>query len=202
MSEEAKSNLPKGIEQEEYDKAKAVIVSGFKSKADADTIKTAMFEQGIPFSNLLRLYKAITINEGLVISPKAIKAGLEEFLANVDFTQVTEYDHVQQIVDKALETVEGATEKRTVSAIRKLMAGLDLECPKKPRKSDGGGGARVSKINTAIVDFFKGNPAGTVEEFTAMIGGVTTEKSAKKWIRMFKMFSALANGKTSAEGLA
>jgi len=198
----SENTLPKGITQDEYDRAKAIIISGFKAKQDGDTVKTAMFEQGIPFSNLLRLYKAITVAENLVISPKEIKTGIEDCLKNVKFKTLKTWDTVAPLVEYIMGQVEGATEKKIMAALRSKMAELELECPKKPAKAKGEGGVRTSKINTAIVDLFAGNKKATIEQFSEALEKVTTEKSIKKWTRLYKTFFAIANGLTAKKGLA
>ena len=193
--------LPKGIKQEEYDKAKLIIVSGYEAKQDADTIKTAMFENGIPFSNLLRLFKAITVAEKLVISPKEIKDGIGGYLKKVKFKTLKDWTSVEPLVKHIMGQVKGATEKKIMAALRTKMNELELECPKKPKRS-GGDGPRTSKINVAIVDLFAGNKEASAEDFAKALGKVTTEKSLKKWNRLYKTFSAIAQGLTAEKGLA
>jgi len=172
--------LPKGIKQEEYDKAKVIIVSGYEAKQDADAIKTAMFENGIPFSNLLRLFKAITIAEKLVVAPKEIKDGIEGYLKKVKFKTLKNWTNVEPLIKHIMDQVKGATEKKIMAALRTKMTELELECPKKPKKAKGDG-PRVSKINTAIVDLFAGNKEASADDFAEALGEVTTEKSLKKW---------------------
>lgn len=208
VEETKKVTLPKGIDQETYDKAKEIIVSGFKAKQDENAIKSAMFSNGIAFSDLVRLYKAITIGEGLVRSPKEIKADIEKAIKDADVVgslgphaknEDLTYEQFEKVISDTVEAVSGATEKKVVSAIRTALAEEDFEMPKKPKKAKGARSA--GKINSAICDFFAENKEGTADEFKTAIEAVTTEKSAKKWCRMYKMFSALANGQNAAEGL-
>lgn len=192
--------LPKGIKQEEYDKAQAIIISGYKAKQDADTIKTAMFENGIPFSSLLRLFKAITIAKKLVISPKEIKDGIGNYLKNVKFKTLKDWTNVEPLIKHIMGQVEGATEKKIMAALRTKMSELELECPKKPKKKKGDG-PRTSKINVAIVNLFAGNKDASAEDFAKALKEVTTEKSLKKWGRLYKTFSTIAQGLTAEQGL-
>jgi hypothetical protein len=202
--------LPAGIDQETYDKAKEIIVSGFKAKQDENAIKSAMFQNGIVFSDLVRLYKAISIGEGLVLSPKEIKAQIEKAVIDADVVgglgeniknEDIEYENFVPFIEKTLKSIKGATEKKVVSAIRKALNEEDLEMPKKPKKGKGGSRA-AGKINTAIVNLFAENKDATAEDFKVAMEAVTTEKSVKKWCRMYKLFASLATGKNAEEGLA
>jgi hypothetical protein len=194
------TKLPKGIDQETYDNAKAIIVSGFKANQTENDIKSAMFSQGIAFSDLVRLYKSISIGEGLVKSPKEISQGiadavggamvLEDGVTNEDLT----YDIFAPVIAKVLANVVGATEKKVVARIKNVLADMDLEMPKKLKAAKG---ARAgSKINKAIACLFETNVEATAEEFKVAMEAVTTEKSVKKWCRMFPLFSAIAQGKS------
>jgi len=196
------TNLPKGIDQETYDVAKNIIISGFKANQDENTIKSAMFGEGIKFSDLVRLYKAITIGEGLIRSPKEIKADIEKQVAETEIVESLEdreddlsYDELEDDIKRIVAEVEGATEKKVIAAFRNVLAEHDFDMPKKPKKPKG---QKAGKINIAICDAFAENPELTASEFETMIAAVTTEKSVKKWCRMYKLFSALANGKKLA----
>lgn len=184
-------NLPKGVDQETYDKAKNIIVSGFENDAEPDVIKTAMFSEGIPFSQLVRLFKAITINEKLVRDPKEIRAEIGAAIAEYDFDVNTTWDDIEKIVEAIKEKVKGATEKKITSHIKNVMEEKDLEYPRKPRAKKGGrsGG---SKISAAILKYFQENEEPTKEGFAEAMGEITTEKSLKKWVRMYDLFSGLA----------
>lgn len=202
MTEEITKTIPKGISEENYNAAKEIIVSGFQADQDADAIKTAMFSNGIPFSQLVRLFKHITIAEGLVRDPKEIRKEIAEAVNEYDFTAETTWEGIEEVVNEIKEKVKGATEKKITSQIRNVMEDDDLQYPKKPRSKKGGAG-RTSKVNAAIVDYFNDNDqeAYSAEGFTAALAEVTTEKSVKKWARLYKTFAAVANGLDSKEGL-
>ena len=85
-----------------------------------------------------------------------------------------------------------------LKGIRSELNDFDMEMPSKPKAAKG---RSASKINTAVADLFAGNKKATEAEFKTAIEAVTTEKSAKKWLRMFKLFSALANGVNAEKGL-
>lgn len=203
MSDEQTTKLPKGVSQETYDNAKDIIVSGFEANQDENAIKSAMFGAGIVFSDLVRLYKSIIIAEGFVRSPKEIKADiavavesnleLEDGVTNEDLT----FDSFVPVIDAIMTAVQGATEKKIIACLRTVLAEDDLEMPKKPKAAKGAGRAG-SKINKAIADLFAENSEATADEFKVAMEGVTTEKSVKKWCRMYPLFSTLATGKTIA----
>jgi len=196
----------KGIPETQYENAKSVIMQGFENKQDPDEIKTKMFEQGIPFSNLVRLYRAITISEGLVISPAEIRENISEYLDEnlelaEDLTQEDlSFEGFKPIIAEAVKNITGATEKKVIAQIRKRLEDMDLAMPTRPKKSKGG--PKGSKINKTIVDLFFSKPDATSDEFTDAIAEVTTKKSAKKWIRLYPVFSSLATGKSADMGLA
>ncbi len=199
MSEEA--TLPKGIDQEVYDEAKAIIVSGFEANQDEDAIKGAMFNKGISFSNLVRLFKSITVSEGLVRSAKKIKADIQEAVStDFDTSDLTAdtltWEVIEPVLKGILENVKGSTDKKVLNVMKAVLADADLIMPKKPKVKKG---RTAGKINVAIAKFFAENAEATLEEFTTMIIDVTTEKSAKKWCRMYPLFSALAKNEAIAE---
>lgn len=203
--------LPKGITKEVYEKAREIIESGFNAGVTEDGIKTAMFENGIPFSDLMRLYKRITIDSGLVMSSKDIADGIDNAMKGEveavifslgENTDTLSFDMLQPIVEKVKSLVKSATEKRILAAIKKIVEAHDLQMPVRAKSIRGSGSsAGGGKIATVIADVFADNKETTIKEFEEAISAVTTAKSTKKWCRMFKLFSTLANGKGS-KGLA
>jgi len=203
MSKETTFKLPQNVTQEEYDKAKAIIVSGFEAEQDPDVIKTAMFTEGIAFSKLLRIYKSVTLTEGLVIDPKVVKEGIENELTGLKIGEMidedTTYPEIQKVVDTVLKAVKGSTEAKVLSVIRTVFDSQDLDMPKKPKA------ARVTKktlaIQTVVIDLFHKDADTSFEEMQTAIMGIATEGEAKPYLRQFKLFSALSNGLDAEEGL-
>lgn len=199
MTDQAKQTI-KGIDESVYESAKAIIISGFQNDAPEDDIKSAMFEAKVPFSALMRLYKAITISEGLVVASKVAVEAINEYLkAKFKVTKKTadmKHEDFQVVIDDAIENVPGANDKRVRSVLKKRLAEKDIALPKKPKAPKGGSG-KASKVQNAVLDFFKATKEGTLEEFTAMITKIVAEKSVKKYVRLYKVYSALANGKGS-----
>ena len=187
-------DLPRGISPTEYAQASAIIVPGFAAKKDPDVIKTEMFQAGIPFSKLLRLYNAVTINNRLVIPRKEITDNIAAwFGANeVDFTKLTTWENVEPLIQHLEKEIEGATEALIMAHVKSAMAELDLEAPKKPR-----GGVRMNKFEQclkAITNAFAEDSGLTYDGFKEVIAPYTNEGSAKKFLRLFPTFSRLCNG--------
>jgi hypothetical protein len=199
MTDQKKKTV-KGIDEAMYETAKAIIVSGFKNNASEDDIKSAMFEAKVPFSALMRLYKAITINEGLIVSSKVAVANIDKYLkANFKITKKTadmKHEDFQVVIDNVIANVVGANDKRVCSVLKKRLAEKDIALPKKPKAKKGKSG-KASKIQNAILDHFKAKKESTLEEFTAMITEIAAEKSVKKYVSLYKVYSALANGRGS-----
>lgn len=187
--------LPRGIDIETYEKAKSIIVSGFENNATPDDIKSAMFGQGIKFSDLVRLYKAITVNENLVLSDKEINEKVDAVLENeLDISNSTTnedltYEAIEPALTSALE-VKGSTAKRVAVRCARYLAEYDLVMPKKPKTSK----TRTGKVNKTILDVFAANKEATKEEFTTAIEAVTSEKNAKIVSGKYRFFFCLANG--------
>ena len=203
MTKPETPTTPKGISEEHYNLAKKIIESGFAANQDENAIKSAMFEKGILFSDLVRLYKNLTIELGLIRSSKEINEEIDEMLPELleEMDLVDDsltYDDFMPAIDQVCEEVDGANEKRVVGRIRAYLADQDLSMPKKPkaRKGDGGGERAPGKVNKAIADYFKDNDEPTLEGFKVAMNAVTTEKSTKKWCRMFKTFEAISSNKS------
>lgn len=190
--------LPKGISQEVYDNAKFIINSGFENGADPDKIKSALFEAGVKFSQLVRLYRAITINEGLVRAPADIRTDIVKALKKADpnYDGVEKFSDLEVYIADCVKTIKGASEKMVINIIRRTMEVMDLEMPKKPKTKKGKSG---SKINSAILAFFSEKVDATKDEFVAMVKELTTEKSLKKYVRQYEFFSALRNGRATLD---
>jgi hypothetical protein len=190
----------KNIDQDTFYTAEAIILSGFKAGEDEETIKTTMFNAGIKFSDIIRLYSKITISQGLVRSAKDIKTDIQNFLYNTDFidyilekskTEDITYNHFVSTIENAMFEIRGATERLIVSVMRPILNDHDIDMPAKPKvkKLTVGG-----KINATIANAFAQNKAMTEDDFKTVVESVTTEKSARKYCKMYKLFSCLANG--------
>lgn len=182
--------LPRGISQEEYDTAHGIIVDGFANDADPDTIKGAMFENGIPFSKLVRLYSLITTQERLVIPPgevrDTLKTWFEENAPELE-NLASSYSVVDQLAKFLCKEVEGCTPRNAMTAIKNYMEENGVDVPKKPA-----GMGRTSAVAKTIVNGFAENSEMTFEEYKEMLTPLTTEKSINRWLGLYKVFSLIA----------
>ena len=182
--------LPRGISQEEYDTAKAIIVNGFANNADPDQIKGAMFENGIAFSKLVRLYTLITTTERLVIPAKEVRDSLTEWFTTnpPDVASLaSSFSTVDQLARFLVGEIEGVTPRGAFTAIRKYMEENGAEFPKKPA-----GMGRTSAVAKTVVNAFAANTELTFEEYKAILAPITTEKSINRWLGLYKSFSLIA----------
>lgn len=188
--EEEGVKLPRGITQEEYDSAKEIITSGFANDAEPDQIKSAMFEGGIPFSKLLRLYTLITATERLVIPAKEVRESITAFIIenepDID-ALASNYSTLDQFVKHLMTEIEGATSRITFAAVKKWLEEAGYEMPKKPK-----GMGRTSGVAKAIVNAFAENTELTFDEYKLAIEPLTTEKSINRWLGLYKSFALVA----------
>lgn len=182
--------LPRGINQEEYDTAKTIITSGFENGAEPDQIKGAMFEGGIVFGKLERLFKLITISERLVIPVKEVRENVAAWLGENEpdiEALAASYGTVEQLVKHLMDEVEGATTRVLFAAIKKWLEEAGYEMPKKPK-----GMGRTSGVAKAIVNAFAANTELTFEEYKEVLEPLCTEKSINRWLGLYKPFALIA----------
>lgn len=191
-AEDSGFTLPRGIKQEEYDLAKKIIVDGFANNAEPDQIKGAMFENGIPFSKMVRLYKLVTTEERLVIPAKEVKETVEAWFAEntPDLEALAgSYSTVDQLLKHLMGEVEGATPRVVIGCIRSYIEDNGYEMPEKPK-----GMGRTSAVAKSIVNAFAENTELSFDEYKAMLEPITTEKSINRWLGLYKSFSLIAAG--------
>ena len=184
--------LPRGISQEEYDKAKSIIVDGFANNAEPDQIKGALFENGIPFSKMVRLYKLVTTTERLVIPAKEVKETIEAwFTENTPDLEALagSYSTVDQLQKFLLSEIEGATPRVTMGCIRSYLEDNGYAMPDKPK-----GMGRTSAVAKTIVNAFAENTELSFDEYKAILEPICTEKSINRWLGLYKSFSCIAAG--------
>lgn len=195
--EQEEFKLPRGIKQEEYDLASSIIVDGFANGADPDQIKGAMFEQGIPFSKMVRLYKLVTTTERLVIPAKEVREGIvawfEENPPDLEALAAS-YSTVDQLAKHLMGEIEGATPRITFGCIKTYLEDNEYSYPKKPK-----GLGRTSKVAKMIVNAFAENTEITLDEYKAILEPVTTDKSINRWLGLYKAFSLIAAGEPFPE---
>ena len=194
-----------GLSEEEVAKATALIKSGFDNEASPDEIKSKLFEQGIAFSNIARVYRLVTVHEDLVVDPAVVKAEVMEKLNAIKkpAEAVATIEMVDKLVESLCNNVKGAKPGKVMGLIRSWAKGQEIELPKKP--AGGGGGKKgLGKLKTRYIDMFAGNKNLTREEFQAgLADAVKTEKNAKDYTDlMYDVLRAVANGMTSDQIIA
>lgn len=187
----------KGVSIDHYILAKHVIVSGFKNNIDENAIKAEMFKQGVQFSDIVKLFRTITISEGLKIDPKKVKAEIDEVIEdNLDIANNTTnkditYEMFEPIIALVKEEVEGVTNSMIIGRLKAFLAEYDLELPKPPKKRKQ---TFDQKMKQSIVNFFKKSDVATKENYDAMIEEVCNGKSEKiieKWKKEFDFYENL-----------
>ena len=177
--------------------ATQIIEAGHADDKTEDDIKMDMFGAKIPFSKLNSLYKTIAIELGLLVDPKVVTEGVSELVEMVSWDDMETWDDVQGAVDSIADKVDGATPQRVISLIRAHCREEEIELPKKPKGTAGGGGrARGGKAAAAMVELFAANPAPTKQEFYDVVRPVTKgHRNVMDYMNMyFYILSAVKGG--------
>lgn len=192
-----KVKLPKGVTQENYDTAKRIIVSGIGADQEPDAIKSAMFEAGIGFSQLSRLYSVITIAEGLALDPKEITKIIADEIKSIDWTFEEDWSTISGYVDEIVAKAKGATKAKVTTAIKNHWIDNEKEMPRKPAAVRG----RIGSISKTVIDVFAANKKTTEKELAAAIlPHVKAQSNADYYAKLYhKMMYAAANGLTSLQ---
>jgi hypothetical protein len=203
MSKEAAVKLPKGVDQETFDKVRNIIHSGFKAEQSPDTIKSAIFAEGIPFSKLSTLYSMITKADKLVADPKEVAAGIQAGVKNMklNFKRKTPYEYKDLApgIAAILDEVKGATETKVLTVLKKMFAEAEVPFPRKPAPTRG----RIGVVAKTVINVFKKNSKASLEELEeALKPNVKSDKVANDYAKQYhKLGFALANGLSANEVL-
>ena len=138
--------------------ASAIITQGFAEKASDDEMKQAMFSQGIPFSKLNPIFKALSIELGFVVSPAVVTAGIKENMKTCAWEACTTYEHVLAFANQIMTAVPGSTSMRVMQLVKPFAKSLGVELPAAPA-SAAGSRNKVGPVAAAAVDYF--NSTGT-----------------------------------------
>lgn len=189
--------------QEFLNTAEAMILSGFKHGQNEDTIKTDLFtagiSEGITFSQIQKIYKKITINQGLVKTAKEVKADIQNLLEEMkfketvsawDFDEPVDYNKFLPTIDRIIFEIRGATERRVVSVMKNILMEMDMGMPKKPKIKKL---TKNERIFITVINTFFNNSSTTEEEFKTIMESITNIKTAKKWCDMYEIFYYIAN---------
>ena len=192
-----KVKLPKGIAQEQYDIAKRIIVSGMGADQEPDAIKSAMFEAGIGFSKLSRLFTVITIAEGMALDPKEITKIVDAEVKGIKWTFEEDWSVLSGYVSDIVKKAKGTTSAKVTSAIKNHWIDNEKELPRKPAPVRG----RIGSISKTVIDVFANNKKVTEKELAkAILPHVKAQSNADYYAKLYhKMMYAAANGLTSLQ---
>lgn len=187
-----------GVSEEMFNLASTIIISGFKAKQTPDTIKSAIFSKGVPFSKLNKLYNFIVKEEKLIADPKEVEEKIAKVVNNKYFNSddgtvpgsVMDYDHVNQCIEDCVEKVDGASPQKVRAVVRSIFKENDLPLPKKPVVS-----GRLGVVAKTMIDVFGTIAKSTEKECVqALEDAGMTPKGALKYARQFhKVCYAIAN---------
>lgn len=198
---------PKGVSPKLLKQAEKIVLKGFKDHKKENEIKTELAHSGLDFSKTIQLYKYITIEHNLIKSPAEIKNEVTEIIneSNIlstvsekieeDKEDELDYFFFEPIIATIKESIPSVTERKIVSIFNELLDDVNFKIPSKPK------GKRISKIDKAVVNYFYNNDEYDIDSFKEALEKATTERGAKRWLKMFKLLTTIANGQTAEQGL-
>lgn len=188
-------SLPIGVSAADYELAKGIVKSGFEHNQSADAIKEAMFGQSIPFSQLTKIYNAVTKELGLVVDSKEVTAHIKAGIEAREFTFEETYVQLYQFAKDLTDAVKGATESRVMSLIKSHFTENEKVMPAKPKKR------RMGLVSKVVIDVFAANKEASEEDVkNALTTVVKTEANAESYAKHYhRMMYAAANGLTSTQ---
>lgn len=200
-------SAPKGTSTKELKNAERIILKGFKDKKNENDIKTDLALSGLNFSKIILLYKFVTIEHDLVKSPREIKNEIIEIINESDIIPTVvekmedpeaddlDYYFFEPTIQHIKDSVAFSTEKKIISILKELLSNIDFAFPAKPRKK------RINKVEKAIANYFYSTNEPNIDDFTEALEEVTTENVVKRWVKLFKLLTSVANGLTAEQGL-
>lgn len=195
--------LPKGVSQETYEEVKAAITRGFGVGDSPDNIKTALFDFGVSFANLNKLYRMITKSEGLIIDPKVVNEAITAAMPEIAVLKDATYEQLTASADNLASEIKGATSGKVLSKIKIFFNENEVEFPRKPAPSRG----RMGRVSKVLINLFK-DPEDSGKAVTeAMCVEAllpvckTPEIAATKAKQLFKVLYAVKNNLSANEVL-
>ncbi len=191
----------KGKTTEKKTDVAQIVAEGWDNGASADDIRASLFAAGIPFDQINKVYKEESIKGGYMKDPVKVRAELAKFMDKVDPEDVESWADVESIQAAAMDKT-GCTKGQVTTALKKLLAEVDMDMPKKPRGA--GGGARKGKIAEAILAAVVANPKLTkADMYEAALPVVKGPKNAADVTRYFyNVAYGAANGMPLDEVIA
>lgn len=165
--------------------ATQIIEDAHAAGKDEDDVKMEMFAAKIPFSKLNSLYKSISIKLGHIVDPKEVTAGIGEAILEIPWEQFTTWDEVEPAISHVVDSIDGATSTRVIALVRTHCRENEIDLPRKP-KGSAGGGPRSSKLSETIVALVASNPQATKAEaydaISPLVGGANRHKNTLYYI--------------------
>lgn len=181
--------------------ANQVIESGHLEGKGEDDVKMEMFAQGVPFSKLNSLYKAVSIELGHLVDPKLVTEGLNELIKDIPWDTYEEWEEVESAVSALVDAVDGATSGRALSLIRTYCRNEEVSLPRKPKASSTGSGGRTSKLANAVVDLVISTENPTKQDAYDVVFPLTSGKNQHK-NAMYYVNSVFSVALASRKGVA
>jgi hypothetical protein len=187
------SVLPAGITAEDASVVAGIMNELFPAKKSYDDVKSAMFEKGIPFSKINKLFKYVGTQLGFVVDISKVRDEINAKIAS-SFFNFDSYEDFEASVSDLVESVDGATESVVAKCLAQHCLNNEIEVPEKPKTVKTAG--RMGKLNRIYVDLFTSNPQATKQDlYEALVGTVKTDKNAQDYTNaMHTTLYAVANG--------
>ena len=188
-------SAPKSITEKKNNEVKDIIFFEFENKQEADAIKSAIFESGIKYSMINKLYNMITKEENLVVNVKEVKQAITEALEDYDFTFKETYAELIKVAESIQEDNSDAKTQWIMSILKKLFEENDAEFPRRPAPVRG----RMGVIAKAVINTFVENKEATEEDLKKAIEPhVKSIKNATDYAKQYyKIAYAIANNMTA-----
>lgn len=183
-----------------YNKVAApIVVDGFKHGAEEDAIKGAMFTAGVPFGMIAKIYRAIAIENGLIVDPAVLKAALDKDIGGSDWTAVETYEQFLSICQDIADENQGATVAKVINMATKYCKDEGIELPKKAKVT--ANRARGGKTLVAINELLLKNPQATKQDAAeAVLPHVKAWKNATDYVQAYFLLAfACTNDMTMAD---
>ena len=133
-----------------------IIVDGFKENKSDDEMLQALFEAGVPFTDLRTTFNDIVKEKGLRLTSKERKEKTAELMEGT--TEINDADEVLKLVAMLQEKLK-VTSTKAMGSLRTWAKGAGIELPKAPRVSKArkaGFGGHYEKILRHILELREG----------------------------------------------
>jgi hypothetical protein len=141
----------------ETEKVEQIVREGFDAGHDDDTIMIAIVQAGISFRRASRMFKEAVETLGLRTSVKDVKDVARKLLAELEFNP-SKYSEVQEVAEKLVETVEGASHSQAMTAIKAYAKENEIALPKREKGEKKAGPSEGSGFKYKVMAWILANP--------------------------------------------